>query len=99
MEYNIENIRQLYLDGLTQSQIAKELNATTAQIAGKIKRGRAKDPSMFPLRNAVPVKEIVVKEVKIKPNRYTIFTKPSKYVHKSKAELRDELYRAVLNTK
>lgn len=94
MEYSLENLLALYQKGLTQSQIARELNVTKGSVKGKL--SRLKKKSMLPEKIArVPI----ASPIKSKPNRYSIAVKPHKYEKPTKSELYDILKRAVENTK
>lgn len=86
--------------GLSFTQIAKQLGLTKGAVAGRIKRMRdRKDIGPPPPKPKPVTKELTSKVVMMKPNRYTIRTRPFNYQDVSKAELREQLHRAVLNTK
>lgn len=113
MEYNDTNLLDLFNQGLTYSQIGKQLGATRAQVSGRLRRIRKINPALVPSRKKEPkpkVKRVQVrkkvtplpptpKPIQFKPNRYSIGIKPRNYLQPSKADMRAMLKQAVENTK
>lgn len=114
MEFNNENVIQLHGEGLSYTQIAKLTHATRAQVSGKLRRIRAKDPSLAPRREKkIGRKKRAHQPYKPKPSvdkpaavrkpalsrRYSIGIKPRGWLEPTKAEMRAQLAQAVRNTK
>lgn len=101
----IDNARLIKLreQGLSYKQIAESLGISKGVVAGRLKRmadSKKIGPAPPKPPKTVPVKVAKVRTARVmQPNRYTIFTRPTNYVQPSKADLREQLHRAVLNTK
>lgn len=104
MEYNTQNLLELYNRGLTYSAIAKEFGTTRASVIGKMRRLKVKD-STIPTRLEKKNQYVATKESKpvvVKPSsKYlaqTVIFKNHRH-GMSKAEMYDMLRKAVENTK
>ena len=98
MEYNDENLRELYSQGLSQSEMGKRMGVTTGKVGGRIRRLMA----WGKLDKRVKEKPLPAPPV-VKANTYnrkgSIGIKPYGYKNPTKEELMDMLRRAVENTK
>ena len=102
MEDNDKNVIDLYNQSLSHNEIAAKFGVSRGAISGRIKRIKARDPSLLLERrkNVHPLGKRSEKiEVKKKPNRYTFRTRPFGYIEPTKNEMRMMLREAVVNTK
>lgn len=107
MEYSLENLLALYAEGLSQSQIAKQLNVTRGVVNGKLSRMKRKQPHLLPVRKVAPKPKLEKPKPKANvvalqnhhSNRCTFRFKPHNKEPMSKADMQAMLKEAVENTK
>lgn len=105
MEYNNENLLKLDAQGLSYKQIAAALHVTTSAVGGKLRRIKARDPSLVFVRKKEEKKTVVKKvktlvtTVRVPPNSNTWAFGGRKKVELSKAQMYAQLKQAVENTK
>jgi hypothetical protein len=101
LSYTIEQLMELYNQGLTYAAIGEKLNVSRSSIASKCRRMGLVSPNkgVNPRGHSIHKANKPAK-VKNQPNnRYTnTFVKPFVRVQLTKQEMRDQLLQAVLNT-
>lgn len=104
MEYNDQNLKQLYGQGLSYAQIATALGVGRGTISRRISRLLKNDPSLERRKQGInplgktrvyPERKPVVKL----RNRNSIGVRPHKYRNPTKSEMYEDLRKAVENTK
>lgn len=108
MEYNDKNLLALDGQGLSYKQIAAELHVTTSVVGGRLRRIKKKNPELVLVRRkpekktvrrvAEPMLTIRVPK-KQAPNKNTWALGNKRQVQLSKAEMYQQLKKAVENTR
>ena len=107
MEYTVENLLKLDAEGLSHSEIGKQLGKSKSAVGAKLRRlslegveVRKRKHGVHPLGKHPSQKPKEEKTVpKISHNKYTIMTRPYKHKEMSKKDMYDMLKQAVENTK
>jgi biotin operon repressor len=114
MEYTVDNLLKLDAEGLSHSEIGKQLGKSKSMIGAKLRRLknsgvkiREREIGKHPLgkkpdlsnRKPRASKKVEPKPIAMKPNRNTIMTRPYNHQHMSKRAMYDMLAEAVRNTK
>lgn len=106
MEYNDNNLIELYYQNKSLSEIAEVFQVSRNSVSGKVTRLRNK--GLITKRELGKHPAGLIKggqgnlrknKAKLKPNHHTIMIKPKNYRDLSKNELRDMLRTAIENTK
>ena len=102
MEYNEDNLLNLFDKGLSYKEIALELNTTRSRVAAKIRRMRLKNPNLVEVRKwgvHPQGKKFGKQKKELKPNKQTIVLRPDGFKDFTKSQLRQILKEAVENTR
>lgn len=96
MEYTDDNVRLLYAEGLSNTEMGSRLGVSRSAVAGKVKRlGLAGTRSSHPK----PGVARPAPRQALKPNRNTIAMRPFGHKEMTKSEMQADLRKAVENTK